>query len=85
MIPINQHIQIEPVKHEGFIASMSETYDEVGIVLAIPSAMKDDCPFQIGDKVFFDSWLAAKYPKGDGEHYWLVQYENIRAYEEMAK
>lgn len=37
-----------------------------------------------GDKVYFDSWLAAKYPKGDGSDgfYWLVKFEDIRAVED---
>ena len=34
-----------------------------------------------GDRVYFDAWLAAKYPKNDKEFYWLVKYEDIRAIE----
>lgn len=36
-----------------------------------------------GDKVFFDSWLAAKYPKpnaiSNDDFFWLVKFEDIRA------
>ena len=39
----------------------------------------------IGNKAYFDAWLAAKYPKKDGkdgEFYWLVKWEDIRALDE---
>ncbi len=36
-----------------------------------------------GDKVYFDSWLAAKYPKSQDskEHYWLIPFSSVKAYE----
>lgn len=91
--PVNGHLIIEPVSHEEFVASQNETYQEIGIVIdyaadltktsregngitvALPSIKK-------GDKVYFDAWLAAKYPKEDGkngEFYWLVKWEDVRA------
>lgn len=91
--PVNNHILIEPLKHEGFIATQRETYEEIGTVIekaehlmgfvtvegeAIYKRLKP------GDKVYFDSWLAAKYPKEGGktdEFYWLVKYEDVRAVE----
>lgn len=85
--PINGHIQIEPLKHESFISSQKESYEEIGIVISIASdlttftSLISEPKIKIGDKVFFDSWLAAKFPKNDEEFYWLVPYENIRAYE----
>lgn len=95
--PINGHILIEPLTQEGFIASQKETYEEIGIVLddgqiecphgTITSPLNStgcECfkALRKGDKVFFDSWLAAKYPTGDGEKFfWLVKYEDIRAIE----
>lgn len=75
--PVNGHILIEPVKHESFVASQKETYEEVGVVV-------DDVNFELrkGDKVFFDSYLAAKYPTGEGdEYFWLVKWEDVRAIE----
>lgn len=46
--------------------------------------MEVNVPFlQKGCKVFFDAWLAAKYPNPEkqGEYFWLVKYEDIRAIE----
>ncbi len=85
--PINGHVLIEPLKHETFIASQRDTFEEVGIVLAVPELFEEialaECP-KVGDKVFFDSWKASKYPKLDGEngdYFWLVEILDIRAIE----
>lgn len=86
--PVNGHLLIEPIKHEGFMASQRETYEEIGIVRALPLAieMLEPKEVNLGDKVYFDAWLAAKYPKEgstDGEYYWLVKWEDIRATEHV--
>ncbi len=82
--PTIGNIIIEPVVHESFIASQKETYDEIGVVIAIYDSTEESQPeFGVGDKVFFDSWLAAKYPKNETEYYWLVKVEDIRAYEKQ--
>jgi co-chaperonin GroES (HSP10) len=88
IIPINGHMVIEPLKHEEFMASVKETYDEVGIVLVREQPL-DGTPTNpttyrncnVGDTVYFDSWMCSKFPKGDGTFYWIVPYENIKAYE----
>lgn len=76
--PINNHLLIEPVKHESFLASSDkDVYDEIGIVLESYSPQ-----VKVGDKVYFDSWMAAKFPTGEGDkYYWLVKLEDIRAIE----
>lgn len=94
--PVNSHIVIEPLKHDSFISSQKESYEEIGVIVDYDYKIKSgdffygnngDKIFQyvilnIGDKVYFDSWLAAKYPKGNnGEYYWLVKWEDIRAIE----
>lgn len=76
--PVNSHLLIEPVSHETFIASDRQTYEEIGIVISIPDSMSG---VNIGDKVYFDSWMAAKYPKNDDEFYWLVPWSEVRAIE----
>ncbi len=81
MIPTNGHVLIEPVVHEAFMASSRETYDEIGVVVAIDP--NTPTPYEVGDRVFFDSWLASKYPKNDTENYWLVKHEDVRAYEKQ--
>lgn len=84
--PVNGHVVIEPVAHESFIASHRETYEEIGIVRAIPWPPEfAEC--EVGDKVFFDSWLAAKFPvEGNtGQFHWLVKWADVRAVESNAK
>ncbi len=92
MTPINNHILIEPLVHESFIASQKDQYEEIGVVVSFDARLNKlfagfDKPSEtlihVGDKVYFDSWLAAKYPKGDGtqDFYWLVKYEDVRAIE----
>lgn len=90
--PVNNHILIEPLKHESFIASQKGTYEEVGTVIEIPLFFKDsfgdpyiDSPVEIGDKVYFDSWLASKFPKNDKEFFWLVSWSDIKAIEHANK
>ena len=87
--PVNDHLLIKPVAHESFIASQSETYEEIGEVLATPkewldrgTASFEQDPVKVGDLVYFDAWLAAKFPgETQGEHYWLIKWEHVRAVE----
>jgi hypothetical protein len=88
LIPINSHLLIEPLVHKTFLPSERETYEEIGIVIeCAPELILKDSPLwpQKGDRVYFDSWLAAKYPKpnseNDDEFYWLVPFKDIRAVE----
>lgn len=87
--PVNSHVLIEPLKHEAFIASQRETYQEIGVVIATPEGY-DSYPvksFKVGDKVFFDAWLGKKYPKdgSNDEYYWLIKYDDIVAYESVSE
>lgn len=83
--PINNHVLIEPVPHETFMQQDRETYEEIGVVVdydgRIDGGTGLHSKMNKGDKVYFDSWLAAKFPKNDKESYWLVKYEDIRAIE----
>ncbi len=97
--PVNGHILIEPLAHESFISTHKDQYDEIGIVIdcgdeyavpkgSVPSPMgfANAAPrvfVKEGDRVYFDSWLAAKYPKNDKEWYWLVKWEDVRAIEHV--
>ncbi len=94
IIPVNGHLLIEPIARTSFISSGRETYEEIGIVIdngfeptntlvsiySIEHNSRPEYPAN-GDKVYFDSWLAAKFPKNDKEWYWLVKYEDVRAIE----
>lgn len=88
---------IEPLKHQSLLPTEKGIYEEIGIVIDkaqiiaegiyenwSPDMMKQLPCWKInpGDKVFFDSWLAAKYPTGiDDEFIWLVPFKDIRAVE----
>lgn len=88
--PVNGHLLIEPLKNEGFISSSNETFQEIGVIVGLPEEHLMDSKgiyinaphLTVGDKVYFDAWLAAKFPKDDkGEYYWLVKWEDVRAVE----
>ena len=78
--PVNGHLLIEPLVHKSFVVSDNEIYEEIGIVLDIPAGYTS-AGIQKGDRVYFDSWLAAKYPKNDKEFFWLVKWDDVRAIE----
>lgn len=78
--PLNNYVQIEPQTREDFISSADTTYNEVGIVLEVAEGVTRVTK---GDTVYFDSWMAAKFPAGEGKYYWLVPFENIKAYEQI--
>lgn len=85
--PVNGHLLIEPVVHDSFIATQKETYEEIGVVVELDVSLTylwgDRQLAEVGDKVFFDSWIAAKYPKegSTDEYFWLVKWEDVRAIE----
>lgn len=91
ILPINGHILIEPIKHDSFTVSQQESYQEIGIVVRVDEYLEDVVENvglipEEGDKVYFDSWLAAKFPSGDPENpYWMVKYEDIRAIESKSE
>lgn len=100
IIPLNGHLVIEPLEHKEFIPSERMTYEEIGVVThngSNPSALGYTtssggaggflAPYpQVGDKVYFDSWMVSKFPNGKtGEFYWLVPYANVKAYEPVPK
>jgi hypothetical protein len=89
--PVNGHLLIEPLPQESFIASDRETYQEIGVVIDYDEDFDDDTQvwtgtavaqppklINKGDKVYFDSWLAAKFPKDKDSFYWLVKWEDVR-------
>jgi len=86
--PINNHVLIEPLKHDSFIAQQKDTYQEIGVILdvadeVVSNLWKGKDMNLIGQKVYFDSWLAKKYPvEGEPDKfYWLVKWDDIVACE----
>jgi hypothetical protein len=82
MKPLNNYVQIEPQVREDFIATPDSTYNEVGTVISVADGIT---VLSRGDVVYFDSWLASKYPAGEGKFYWLVPFNEIKAYEQVPK
>lgn len=86
IIPVNGHLLISPLKHESLLPTEKGQYDEVGEVVAIAGDAMNYMGIEIHDIVFYDSWLASKYPTGkDDEVFWLVPYKDIRAIQKKEK
>lgn len=81
--PINRHVEVEPIEENSVVATQSAVYEEKGKVLSCA----DDCDmaWDVGDIVYFDAWLVAKYKSSDEKERWLVPEENIRAYESVSE
>lgn len=71
---------IQPLETNSFIASERTTYQEVGTVLEGPEEL-------MGTLVYFDSWLAKKFPvKGETDKFvWFVEYKDLVAYEPVTE
>lgn len=72
----NKFVKIEPISHETFFGSENPIYEEIGRVIGKDDSLKE---IEIGDTVFFDSWMCKKYPIiGDEDKFhWLVPYDQI--------
>jgi hypothetical protein len=90
--PVNGHILIEPLAHKTYLPSVDgkDTYEEVGVVIKVPehtclNGTDLKCNYwevHGGERVYFDSWLASKYPTGDEDKFfWLVNWSDVRAIE----
>ena len=79
--PINRHIEIEPLQGDHIIQTQETSFEEKGIV----KSLAEDCTIKvsIGDTVFFDSWLCARFTCNDGSVRYLVEESSIRAYEHV--
>ena len=80
-ILINGYLKIEPVEQDSFMASERTSYEEVGLVVARDEKECADIP--VGATVFFDSFMAKKYPvKGEfGKFQWFVHRAEIVKFE----
>lgn len=78
MIPLNKHIEVEPVVVDDFIASAKDLYEEKGLVVSVAN---DVLKIKQGWLVYFDGWQAAKYQDANKKVHWLVPEDAIRAYE----
>ena len=83
MKPLNNHVRIKPIESDTFITTQKATYEEIGTVLDVA----DGISLAIGSLVYFDSWVAKKYPvKGTTDQWdWFVDYKDIVAYEPISE
>lgn len=85
-IPINGHIEIEPLTQEGFVVEQNAHYEEKGRIIEVADDPKID-PKLVGCIAYFDSWLAKKYATGENDaqgqpkYRWLVKFEDVSAIE----
>lgn len=77
MKPINNHVRIQPLEQDAFIMTQKTSYEEIGTVLDVAEGVN----LPIGARVYFDGWLAKKYPVSGspGEFNWFVDYADIVA------
>lgn len=76
--PVNNHLEILPIKKDSFMASQETVHEECGLVVSVAEGVT---VAQAGQRVHFDSWMAAKYEDKDGNVRWLVPDSAIRAVE----
>jgi hypothetical protein len=86
MKPLNNHLMIQPLETDSFMATQKTTYEEVGLVLALPNDFPEQHQLKLGAHVYFDSWLAKKFPVTGktNEFVWFVKYEDVVAYESIS-
>ncbi len=80
MTPINNHVRIQPLEYSEFVSTERTSYEEIGVVLAVA----DGITLPVGAHVYFDGWLAKKYPVQGSEpkqYEWYVDFADIVAYE----
>ena len=70
---LNGYLKIEPAEVSDFVASEKTSYEEIGKVVAKDDTITD---IPIGSLVFFDSFMAKKYPiEGKfGRFQWYIHY-----------
>ncbi len=72
----NGYLKIAPIEAQSFMASQRESYEEIGIVIARDEELCASVP--IGSKVYFDSFMAKKYPiEGTDKFQWFVHFGEI--------
>lgn len=76
--PLNSHVEVKPLEQNTVMQSKDITYEEKGVVISIADEVTR---VTIGDTVFFDSWLVAKYVDSEGLERYLVPEAAIRAKE----
>ena len=77
---LNNYIQIEPIVSDSFMASQRDTYEELGVVVAVADLVAD---IPIGVTVRFDSFMAKKFPReGETDKFdWFIHKDECVAYD----
>lgn len=86
---VGKFIKIKPLEYKGFV-SEDKTWEQVGEVVAKNDKKtgflwwrKEVVPIPLGSKVWFDSFMARKYPVPNTENQfeWFVPLDEIVKYE----
>ena len=82
-ILINGYLKIEPMEHQSFMLSQKETFEEIGRVVAKDDNFPEIRQIPIGATVYFDSFMAKKYPVAgeEGKFQWFIHFNEITKYE----
>lgn len=81
LTPTSEHLQIEPIKTDSFVQQQTDKFKEIGTVIKAGDSDKAAL-YQPGVKVYFDSWLAKKFPAPNGtDFYWFLHVDDVVAYE----
>lgn len=78
--PLHGHLVVEPIIHDSFISSQKETFDEIGIVISMANDVFKCSCVEVGQKVFFDSFMCSKYPNPDkpDSFVWFVPHTECK-------
>ncbi len=72
-IPYCDKIEVEPIKQDQVILSQEQSFEEMGIVVAIGDHVQGIFPeLAIGDTLFFVSHGCWKTPEVEGKRHYLV-------------
>ncbi len=86
VVPVNNHVIIRPVEEKTAYVSSQVAFEERGEVIAVEgtistSGLPIPNTIQVGMFVYFDSWCASRYKDSNGEEFWLIPIDKIRAIE----
>ena len=70
--PLNNHILIDPLPRDEFLGEGK--LEPMGTVLAIAEGITD---VSVGDTVYFEEFLAKKFPAEDDKFLWFIPVSEI--------
>jgi hypothetical protein len=73
---LNKYVKIVPLEHKQYLPSDNNSYQEIGKVVNWDKSLTG---LVEGCLVYFDSFMAKKYPiEGDDDNFqWFIEYSEI--------